>query len=154
MLDLGDKIPTIQVKFGTKTYEINASDDNVQTIDKIMELYVDMNNQIDDLQKRLENGEVTPDSYRSFSNNLVEMIRNKVMDILDELLNEKGIGKKLWEAKGESTQYLLETLKQIQSALTAAKQHYSRQKDEEIRKVYKSYPASRTKPIHHKKYKK
>lgn len=154
MLDLGDQVPKLPVKLGSKTYEISASDENIQVIDKIMELYVDMNNQINEMQDELDQGTVKSGDYRRFSNNLMTSIREQVIKIFDELLTEPGIGQKLWELKGHSTEYLLESLKQIQSSLTAIKQRYSYQKNEEIKQIYKTYPSAKAKPIRHKKYKK
>lgn len=141
LIDLNNETPHIGVRINDKVYQIYANDKTEALIDKVVGHYFEQADQLDALRKKLEDaangdGKVSEKDIADFSNKIIKELREKLIGLFDELLDEKGIGKKLWESKHGSTELLMSDLQTIQDALRNEKAGYEKRRQKMLKDKY------------------
>lgn len=156
IIDLGENAPHIECKLGSKTYQVYADDTNLKVIDDIVGLYADYQKESTEISKRFDALEkdqagvkpLTSTDYKDYSNNLLKQLKTKITGAFDLLLDEPGVGSKIWKAKHDSTEYLMFALSQIQTQLQAEKDKFENDKANVLKQeynVHNAVPISRNK---------
>lgn len=149
IIDLNEKAPHIDVKFGSKTYQIFANDENQEVLNSFGVLYTKYQTKSNEIAKRFEATEkgeetdnpLTPEDYQRFVNDLTQDTKDVVTNDFDILLGEDGIGEELWRAQNNSSEYLGYLLIQIQSALEAEQNKFEKKKEDQFKQTYPTHKA-------------
>lgn len=148
LIDLNSETPHVGVKIGEKVYQIYANDKTDSLIDQVVGHYFEQADKLETLRSKLEEAEngktkITEKDITNFSNDIIKSLRGKMIALFDELLNEKGAGQKLWEAKHGSTDLLMTDLRTIQDALKQERSSYKKQRQQMLKN---KYPVRNLKP--------
>lgn len=161
IIDLGSRTPSVKCRLGEKVYEIYANDKNQRQIEKILGFYFEQQTKINELDEQFETAQesssdkspISAAEFKKISSKLIADVKNTFTQIFDTLLNEKGVGEKIWRAKKGSTEYLVFALQEIQVQLKAEQEKYEKDRKKAIEKEYAVHePRSFRKP--NKPYKK
>lgn len=141
LIDLNNEAPHIGVRIGEKVYQIYANDKTEALIEKVVGYYFEQADQLENLRSKLENatngkGKIVEKDITDFSNKIIKELREKLIAMFDELLDEKGVGKKLWESKHGSTDLLMSDLQTIQDALRNEKSGYEKRRQQMLKDKY------------------
>lgn len=148
LIDLNSETPHVGVKIGEKVYQIYANDKTDSLIDQVVGHCFEQADKLETLRSKLEDAEngktkITEKDITSFSDDIIKSLREKMIALFDELLNEKGAGQKLWEAKHGSTDLLMTDLRTIQDALKQERSSYKKQRQQMLKN---KYPVRNLKP--------
>lgn len=149
IIDLNEKAPHVDVKLDSKTYHVFANDKNTQVINDFVSLYTNYQSKATDLAKRFEATEngaddvkpLTAAEYRQFATELASDLKETITKAFDKLLDEDGVGERLWKLQNESTEHLEYLFGQIQDALTGEKKKFEQKKAEQFKQAYPTHQA-------------
>lgn len=145
VINLNQDTPHVEVKLNDKTYTVYANDKTMGIISQILDFYDKFQDKLSTLQD--PNSDESID-YSKEINDIFASAKQKFTGMLDELLNEPGIGEKLWKQKHGSTEYTIQAVTAIQDGLMRAREDYARQQQQEINK---QFPVNKVKKLRHAK---
>lgn len=145
VINLNQDTPHVEVKLNDKTYTVYANDKTMGIISQILDFYDKFQDKLSTLQD--PNSDEAID-YSKEINDIFASAKKKFTGMLDELLNEPGIGEKLWKQKHGSTEYTIQAVTAIQDGLMRAREDYARQQQQEINK---QFPVNKVKKLRHAK---
>lgn len=136
-----NETPHIGVRIEDKVYQIYANDKTNVLIDGVVGNYFEQADKLDQLKKKIEDAEngktkIVKKDITDFSDDIVKNLREELIKLFDELLNEPGVGKRLWEAKHGSTDLLMTDLQTIQEALRNEKSAYQKRREQLLKEKY------------------
>lgn len=141
LIDLNNEAPHVGVRIGEKVYQIYANDKTEALIEKVVGHYFEQADQLENLRSKIENAangkdKIVEKDITDFSNKIIKELREKLIPMFDELLDEKGVGEKLWESKHGSTDLLMSDLETIQDALRNEKSGYEKRRKQMLKDKY------------------
>ncbi|EJE97695.1 hypothetical protein [Liquorilactobacillus mali] len=148
LINLSEETPHVGVRIDKKVYQIYANDKTESLIDQVVGHYFEQADKLEKLRSKLEDAEngkakITEKDITDFSDDIIKSLREKLTTLFDKLLDEKGIGQKLWESKHGSTELLMTDLTTIQNALKHEKSEYEKKRQQMLKE---KYPVRNLKP--------
>ena len=136
VLNLASTVPFIDVQLGDKQYKVYANDDNIRIASQIVGMSNDFQRQVADLEDSGRE-DIEPKVTKMMSE-----LKNALTEALDQLLEEEGVGEKLWTASHGSSEAVARAIGQIQEAL---KREREKQAKDEQNKLNELFPAAKPK---------